>query len=1097
VTLLTYNSKYIVQSASTVTTSSSTLANDTQATLTFSLASTKTVLIIYTANSAYSRTNGVGGIKNAINIDNTDVSQMNDSGYAANNALRNSCIWVGALGSGSHTINGRLASAVNAQTTTVDNRTLLIYVFNGNEFAYIDDTTTQTASATTYIDDSYATTTFTPSSDCKALVFYAITNLKGSTERYTGKKICINIAGEDKDGEAAKSSNSAVTSPDSLATVYAQSLTAVGTTITGRLATNTGTQTVTADRHVLGVLLFDPSVVLDLVASVTPVSSTSTALVNDNQAPIARTRSTTSELLILGQATKQNGTTGSMYGLAYGLNVDGVDVALSRSSPAYTSDAESSFVVYASTEEAASHTINGRFATNAGTSAAVVSTRVLIALWFPLVTLIQTTSSISGVGSSTASLSNINRINSTVLGVGSQTSNLIAQDAIYSPPTSLTANFSGTPLTGYLPLTVQFTDSSTVPTSIVDNSDFEAGLPANTLGAYTPIVQSGTYKRHGVYSMRVIATSAVSDCYFLVNHDVLGLIAGTQYYWEIYVYSPDGATIYPGAMFLQGSGGVTAAGAINGNSAPQSLPAGAWVKMCGTGTTGSDWNELSRLVLRPGGDAGPWDTAHYIYYDDLKVYPITWAWTFGDTATASTQNPSHQYTTKGVYDVGLTVTIGSPSNLKTSTSYVTVNELLNISTSSTGSGSVTSALASLNKSVTGSASGGGTLTSSTSLNKIITSSLSGVGSETSALSTNQSITGIISGGGSSTADQYIIEYITSSIGGGGLETANPTLIWYITSTMSGEGSETSNVIKYNYITSSVMGGGSETAIINELKQITSSISAGASQTLNPLTFGQIRSIITATCVLTANANLISGTVDLSSLLFGSGSETANPIEFKKIISNVTGLGVGTASDSLNKIIASSIDGGGSSSANLIEFINLLSSVLGLASETANIISGGINVSVSSTLSGGGSQTTLASLNKIITFSISGGGTTAANLIEWNYLSSDVSGGGSSTANPTLVEYIASTISSTGSITAALSLNKIVSSIAAGGGNTTANTFILEMLNSAVLGVGRSSAHITYIALAVPHFNSPLTLMIDQKARTVTIFQPIRTVILTQ
>jgi uncharacterized membrane protein len=36
--------------------------------------------------------------------------------------------------------------------------------------------------------------------------------------------------------------------------------------------------------------------------------------------------------------------------------------------------------------------------------------------------------------------------------------------------------------------------------------------------------------------------------------------------------------------------------------------------------------------------------------------PYTWAWTFGDGGTAAVQNPTHTYTTAGVYNVTLTVT---------------------------------------------------------------------------------------------------------------------------------------------------------------------------------------------------------------------------------------------------------------------------------------------------------------------------------------------------------------------------------------------------------------------------------------------------------
>jgi PKD repeat protein len=50
----------------------------------------------------------------------------------------------------------------------------------------------------------------------------------------------------------------------------------------------------------------------------------------------------------------------------------------------------------------------------------------------------------------------------------------------------------------------------------------------------------------------------------------------------------------------------------------------------------------------------------------------TYAWTFGDGTTSTTQNPSHVYSTAGVYTVALTVTGSGGSNTKTMPDYVTV-----------------------------------------------------------------------------------------------------------------------------------------------------------------------------------------------------------------------------------------------------------------------------------------------------------------------------------------------------------------------------------------------------------------------------------------
>ena len=95
-TLLTYHSKYVVQSATAVTTTSTSLVDDTQASQTFSLDSTKTVLVIYISGKAYNQT-GYRGTQNAINVDGSDVSLIGDSGASSNWPTRNAVFWVGSL----------------------------------------------------------------------------------------------------------------------------------------------------------------------------------------------------------------------------------------------------------------------------------------------------------------------------------------------------------------------------------------------------------------------------------------------------------------------------------------------------------------------------------------------------------------------------------------------------------------------------------------------------------------------------------------------------------------------------------------------------------------------------------------------------------------------------------------------------------------------------------------------------------------------------------------------------------------------------------------------------------------------------------------
>ena len=61
------------------------------------------------------------------------------------------------------------------------------------------------------------------------------------------------------------------------------------------------------------------------------------------------------------------------------------------------------------------------------------------------------------------------------------------------------------------------------------------------------------------------------------------------------------------------------------------------------------------------------------FTDQSTNSPTTWAWTFGDSATSTAQNPSHTYTTAGTYSVTLTATNSSGSDAETKTGYITVN----------------------------------------------------------------------------------------------------------------------------------------------------------------------------------------------------------------------------------------------------------------------------------------------------------------------------------------------------------------------------------------------------------------------------------------
>jgi len=60
------------------------------------------------------------------------------------------------------------------------------------------------------------------------------------------------------------------------------------------------------------------------------------------------------------------------------------------------------------------------------------------------------------------------------------------------------------------------------------------------------------------------------------------------------------------------------------------------------------------------------------FTDQSTNAPSSWSWTFGDGGTSTDQNPSHDYTTPGVYTVVLTATNSAGSDDETKNDYITV-----------------------------------------------------------------------------------------------------------------------------------------------------------------------------------------------------------------------------------------------------------------------------------------------------------------------------------------------------------------------------------------------------------------------------------------
>ena len=72
------------------------------------------------------------------------------------------------------------------------------------------------------------------------------------------------------------------------------------------------------------------------------------------------------------------------------------------------------------------------------------------------------------------------------------------------------------------------------------------------------------------------------------------------------------------------------------------------------------------------------------FTDQSTGSPTTWYWNFGDGSTSTLQNPSHTYSSGGIYSVSLTVGNGSSSDTETKLNYITVTGGSGISSTANG-----------------------------------------------------------------------------------------------------------------------------------------------------------------------------------------------------------------------------------------------------------------------------------------------------------------------------------------------------------------------------------------------------------------------------
>ena len=247
-------------------------------------------------------------------------------------------------------------------------------------------------------------------------------------------------------------------------------------------------------------------------------------------------------------------------------------------------------------------------------------------------------------------------------------------------PVSPVAGFTGTPTSGSVPLTVQFTDTSTnSPTSW--SWDFGDG---NTSTAQNP---ANTYSTAGNYTVSLTATNtagsntATQTGYITVSDIPLASFYGSETSGTapFTVEFTDTSTNSPTSWSWDFGDGNTSTAQNPANT--YSTAGNYTVSLTATNTAGSNtatqtgYITVSDIPLASFYGSETSGTAPFTveFTDTSTNSPTSWSWDFGDDETSAEQNPSHTYTNPGTYSVSLTAENSAGINQSIQSDYLTVS----------------------------------------------------------------------------------------------------------------------------------------------------------------------------------------------------------------------------------------------------------------------------------------------------------------------------------------------------------------------------------------------------------------------------------------
>ena len=252
------------------------------------------------------------------------------------------------------------------------------------------------------------------------------------------------------------------------------------------------------------------------------------------------------------------------------------------------------------------------------------------------------------------------------------------------PPGPPVTDFSANMTSGMAPLSVRFTDLSVGhPTSW--NWDFGDG---STSTLQNPV---HTYTASNLYTVSLTASNAYG-ANTLIKEDyiaVTGPIGGDKGYYLVHS-NVEGANV----QFDGINEGIISNGTLLIEVYVTGAPFRTFtVQKCGyftltqnitdypgKGETVNLYANLTApkepLIADFTGDPTSGDAPLSVGFTDYSIgHPETWAWTFGDGATSTEENPVHEYVTPGTYNVSLYVTNSACyNNTSLKTSYITIAE---------------------------------------------------------------------------------------------------------------------------------------------------------------------------------------------------------------------------------------------------------------------------------------------------------------------------------------------------------------------------------------------------------------------------------------